>query len=932
MEKLFENKLVKRVILSIILALMTVFTFLIITVIKHNNMNLIENIIATNNLTYTIFTVILLIEEVVFVIGLLLALITVKDYIWALLLGFSINIVMFFISVSSKIFSLGHNIFFVINTILAVIGVIYYYIGKIKYKTNDINNDERYNERKYLNKLKLINILNIIEFIISLLIFFIPVVLYKYNEKTISCVLINGLLGSKHLYETIPCLLLIIIYVFILNRYFNLFGLYKSRSKNYLEASKRFSYLIFAFVIIFFMTGVITANIIPTVYKGKVDTASTYTHIPFLIFLPLVLAHGLAVGSAKIEDDSKPLKANRIRWTVFFFVTIFTLITFISLFLSLVSISTSKDTATSFFLPKYTITPWDLLTKSNNSSEAFSVISFFILAIVLVSGILYFLSIVSIFTKSKEAKRICLATIFMNFIFIVALGLFGKYYEISYLLTKDNIFSYLSIKYPYITLPDIENPTISSQIFFLIFADAALAILLLILKPFTKSDDELFANVNVDLLDDSIKIQIDNEEENNEIGKIDETLEELETESLEDEAIEETEPGSLEAEIEDIEDNNTPILTFDVCPSFTELDIEAEQFEEDLNYRRTKLFENPSLPALVTFIVDYARESRLHLSYTVENIAAFIAGLGSTKLAILQGMSGTGKTSLPKIFLEAIMGNCEIVEVESSWKDKNELLGYYNEFSKIYTPKKFTRALYKASLNPNVVTFIVLDEMNLSRIEYYFSDFLSLMENEPENRKIQLTNIKIYRSYTTMDQSYFGLINDHTLKVPENVWFIGTANRDESTFEISDKVYDRAYTMNFNKRAPKVRNYSSEIDKKFLEYDVFKKLLDDALDSSDFDLESVEYIKNVEEILRPYNISFGNRIMNQIEKYVKIYSACFNNDSHAKEEAIEDILLSKVIAKLEFKAIEDKDELVRKFEKLKLYKCSEFIKRLSEDF
>ena len=128
MEKLFENKLVKRVILSIILALMTVFTFLIITVIKHNNMNLIENIIATNNLTYTIFTVILLIEEVVFVIGLLLALITVKDYIWALLLGFSINIVMFFISVSSKIFSLGHNIFFVINTILFLFLCFWYFI------------------------------------------------------------------------------------------------------------------------------------------------------------------------------------------------------------------------------------------------------------------------------------------------------------------------------------------------------------------------------------------------------------------------------------------------------------------------------------------------------------------------------------------------------------------------------------------------------------------------------------------------------------------------------------------------------------------------------------------------------------------------------------------------------------------------------------
>jgi hypothetical protein len=60
-------------------------------------------------------------------------------------------------------------------------------------------------------------------------------------------------------------------------------------------------------------------------------------------------------------------------------------------------------------------------------------------------------------------------------------------------------------------------------------------------------------------------------------------------------------------------------------------------------------------------------------------------------------MSGTGKTSLPKIVAEALMSVCDIVEVESSWRDKNELLGYYNEFSKLYTPKKFTQALYKGT-------------------------------------------------------------------------------------------------------------------------------------------------------------------------------------------------------------------------------------------
>ena len=134
---------------------------------------------------------------------------------------------------------------------------------------------------------------------------------------------------------------------------------------------------------------------------------------------------------------------------------------------------------------------------------------------------------------------------------------------------------------------------------------------------------------------------------------------------------------------EEIAEKNEDILpqvkvipNFDSCPAFTELDNKLSYYNDLLFQRKNKLFENPSLPDIVQFVVDYARESRLHLSYTPQTIAKFVAGLGATKLSILQGMSGTGKTSLPKIFLEALMGNCEIVEVESSWKDKNELIGY----------------------------------------------------------------------------------------------------------------------------------------------------------------------------------------------------------------------------------------------------------------
>jgi len=171
-----------------------------------------------------------------------------------------------------------------------------------------------------------------------------------------------------------------------------------------------------------------------------------------------------------------------------------------------------------------------------------------------------------------------------------------------------------------------------------------------------------------------------------------------------------------------------------------------------------------------------------------------------------------------------------------------------------YTPKKFTLALYKAALNQEIFTFILLDEMNLSRIEYYFSDFLSLMENEEDHREIKLINIKLTRKEEENEADYLALDYGNTLKVPPNVWFIGTANRDESTFVISDKVYDRAHTINFTKRAPKVRNYSNPISRQYYDYETMNNLFEAAKQKGDFDAENSNLIKNVEALLAPYNI------------------------------------------------------------------------------
>ena len=221
--------------------------------------------------------------------------------------------------------------------------------------------------------------------------------------------------------------------------------------------------------------------------------------------------------------------------------------------------------------------------------------------------------------------------------------------------------------------------------------------------------------------------------------------------------------------------------------------------------------------------------------------------------------------------------------------------------------------------------------MNLSRIEYYFSDFLSLMENEEDKRELKLLNVGLYRAENGKNYPYKGLRDGHTVKIPNNIWFIGTANRDESTFDISDKVYDRAHTMNFTKRASKPQMFGTPIEQRYLSVGAFSELLKKAENTLRFDIDNYPLIKKVEALLEPYNISFGNRIANQIESFVSIYCSCFTNPEGVLKDAVEKILLSKVVCKLEFKSVENKEQLAAEFEKLELHRCSEFILKLNED-
>lgn len=434
----------------------------------------------------------------------------------------------------------------------------------------------------------------------------------------------------------------------------------------------------------------------------------------------------------------------------------------------------------------------------------------------------------------------------------------------------------------------------------------------------------------------------------------------------------------------------------EICPALTNIDIEeaAETGRSFMNYQERLAHKNDTqlktLHDVVRHVKEYAASRQKPLFYSERDLRAFLAGMAASPLSILQGMSGTGKTSLPKIFCEALLGEISVVPVESSWRDRNELLGYYNDFSKKFTAKEFTCDLYRAGCTRyrDTICFIVLDEMNLSRVEYYFADFLSVLEDKTDNWKIRLvdTDMRQLPTEITEDVSrelekdksakskelleivnriypngklsedtgisisanekmrliaYLAdrqkridtpagcrvggpqnLIGGNTIQIPENVWFIGTANRDESTFEITDKVYDRAQVLNFNSRASGSR-IEEDVPRIYLTYEdlmaMFRKAKADK--RIEFKAEDNSLLREIENILKNYfRISYGNRIQDQMNMFVPVYvEAGLTASSKPEEiqtlinEAIDYQLTNKVLRKLEYEDMnKDATEKLRK--------------------
>ena len=260
------------------------------------------------------------------------------------------------------------------------------------------------------------------------------------------------------------------------------------------------------------------------------------------------------------------------------------------------------------------------------------------------------------------------------------------------------------------------------------------------------------------------------------------------------------------------------------------------------------------------------------LYFRLDDIRLLLAGLAMSQLHIFQGISGTGKTSLAKAFAKAVGGFCTDISVQAGWRDRDDLLGHYNAFEKKFYEKDCLQGLYRAGTETfgEHIHIILLDEMNLSRPEQYFAEFLSALEkNDINDRVISLSESELPNAPKYLKEG-------RKIQVPRNVWFIGTANHDETTNEFADKTYDRAFVMNLprNEETFAIQQYEranfgvNTLQKLFKEAEkTYQKTTKSLLD----DLKNHHLTLLLEE---NFGLGWGNRFEAQALRFIPVFMAC----------------------------------------------------------
>ena len=353
-------------------------------------------------------------------------------------------------------------------------------------------------------------------------------------------------------------------------------------------------------------------------------------------------------------------------------------------------------------------------------------------------------------------------------------------------------------------------------------------------------------------------------------------------------------------------------------PKLADIDLQFKNYKVQ-NYNNTFTLEE-----LCETFRNFAA-SRLGLYYTSHMMKLFIAALASTKLVILQGISGTGKTSLAYAWGKFLKHDSCVASVQPSWRDRTELFGYFNEFTKKFNETEVLKEIYLSGYTDDIYT-VILDEMNIARVEYYFAEMLSILEMPNEDEWI----VELVPSKWKEDPI---LLTDGKLHISPNLWYIGTINNDDSTFMVTDKVYDRAMPIDINDKGQVFEPIDTPpMD---INYSYLRLLFKNAMKEHEISQETLDKIEEMDNyVIIHFRIAFGNRIVAHMKKFVPVFVACGGTEVGG----VDYFLARKVLRKFEqlnVAYIRDEidpyiDLLNKLFGKDQMKECIEYLLRLKK--
>jgi 5-methylcytosine-specific restriction enzyme B len=270
--------------------------------------------------------------------------------------------------------------------------------------------------------------------------------------------------------------------------------------------------------------------------------------------------------------------------------------------------------------------------------------------------------------------------------------------------------------------------------------------------------------------------------------------------------------------------------------------------------------------------------------YPNEVLSTYFLSLKTKPFVILTGISGTGKTKIAQIFTDYMCNDEDegakekrkaFIAVRPDWMDNKGLLGFYNILDQKYHSTPLLDLIIDADKNLEKPYFVILDEMNLAKVEYYFSDFLSIMESRTDDNP---KGEKIHLHAETEANTPDGRSIPKEIHIPQNLFFTGTVNVDETTYMFSPKVLDRANVIEFNDVS--LDGYSSTEGNQFSfeNPDVRNNLMDkdvppfcsraDYSRFGDIIGDGANPILELLNLLKKYNLHFGYRVANEISRFI----------------------------------------------------------------